>query len=354
MTKTGTEVHINGRWLGQPFTGVQRYSEEVGSRVAASEDFDFVLHVPKGATAPAWAERPGIRVRTAPVTGVAYEQLYLPLATRGKLLLSFGGIPPVFKRRQVVTFHDATPFRFSRTFRRLFVAYYFIGFLILSRTAYQLLTVSAFSRDELAEVLRVSPSRFLVVPCSSDLAKKAVSQEPQSTSKEPTYLVVGTLARHKNLAAPVEALVASGRRVTVVGASGLSSVFAGSASSFGPSVTVTKGLTDGELRWLYENCDALVFPSLYEGFGLPVLEAQTLGCPVITSRAASIPEVAGEGALYFDPSDVTDMLQQLKVLETTPGERARLVELGRVNAERFDWQKSADLVLDLVWRTRFW
>ena len=321
--KTSTrEVHINGRWLGQPFTGVQRYSEEVASRVAASKDFDFVLHVPKGATVPAWAESTGVRVRMAPVTGVAYEQIYLPLVTLGKFMLSFGGIPPVFKRRQVVTFHDATPFRFSRTFRFLFVAYYFLGFFILSRTASRLLTVSEFSRDELAEVLHVKASRFLVVPCSSDLASKTESQQPELTNQESTYLVVGTLARHKNLAAPIEALAASGRHVTVVGASGLASVFAGATASFGPSVTVTKGLTDGELRWLYENSKALVFPSFYEGFGLPVLEAQTLGCPVITSHAASIPEVAGDGALYFDPSDLDELLRQVETLGGHPG-RAR-------------------------------
>jgi glycosyltransferase involved in cell wall biosynthesis len=291
------EVHLNGKWLGQPFTGVQRYSEEVASRVAAAEDFDFVLHVPKGATAPAWATKASVRVRVAPVAGVMYEQLYLPLATRGRLLLSFGGIPPILKRRQVVTFHDATPFRFPRTFRFLFVAYYFIGFFILSRTAYQLLTVSEFSRNELAEFLRVSPTRFLVVPCGADLLEKVESRQPEMPCQESAYLVVGTLARHKNLAAPVEALAASGRRVTVVGAAGLASVFANYVPSFGPLVTVARRLTDSELRWLYEHSQALVFPSFYEGFGIPVLEAQTLRCPAISSRTASIPSVAADGSL---------------------------------------------------------
>jgi glycosyltransferase involved in cell wall biosynthesis len=342
------EVHLNGRWLGQPFTGVQRYSAEVASRVAAAEDFDFVLHVPKGATPPAWAGPAGVRVRVAPVGGVAYEQLYLPLATRGKFLLSFGGIPPVLKRRQVVTFHDATPFRFSRTFRFLFVAYYYVGFFFLSRTAYKLLTVSEFSRKELAEILRVSLSRFLVVPCAADCLDKVESQQPEMPCQQRAYLVVGTLARHKNLAAPVQALAASGRHVIVVGASGLASVFANSESSFGPSVTVAGRLTDGELRWLYEHSAALVFPSFYEGFGIPVLEAQTLGCPVIASHAASIPQVAGDGALFFDPSDPTELLAQVDVLEGDPAVRARLVAQGRVNAERFDWQKSADQVLSLL------
>jgi glycosyltransferase involved in cell wall biosynthesis len=79
-----------------------------------------------------------------------------------------------------------------------------------------------------------------------------------------------------------------------------------------------------------------------------VLEAQTLRCPVIASRAASIPEVAGDGALYFDPADPTDLLRQVDILESDPAVRARLVEQGRVNAVRFDWQKSADRVLRLL------
>ncbi|MDT7765001.1 MAG: hypothetical protein QOC63_4421 [Mycobacterium sp.] len=342
------EIHINGVWLAHPFTGVQRHSEELASRIVAAEDFDFVLHVPKGATAPAWAGLAGVRVRLAPVGGTAFGQLYLPLITRNRMLLSFGGIPPLFKRRQLVTFHDATPFRFPETFRRLTVASGVVGYFVLSRTARQVLTVSEFSRNELADVLRVPQSRFLVVPGAADSLRKATSGRPQIRWQGPAYLVVGTQARHKNMLPAVEALAASGRHVVVVGATGPSNVFAQCASSFGPSVTVTQGLTDGELRWLYEHAEALVFPSRYEGFGLPVLEAQTLGCPVIASHAASIPEVAGDGALYFDPSDPTDLLRQVDALERDPTVRAHLVERGRVNAERFGWQKSADRLLEFL------
>jgi glycosyltransferase involved in cell wall biosynthesis len=264
------------------------------------------------------------------------------------MLLSFGGVPPLFKRRQLVTIHDAVAFRFPETFRRRTIVTGVLGYFVLSRTARQVLTVSEFSRNELADVLRVPQSRFLVVPGAADSLNKVKSRRPQMRWQDPTYLVVGTHALHKNMLPVVEALAASGRHVAVVGAAGSSRVFAECASTFGPSVTMTKGLTDGELRWLYEHAKALIFPSRYEGFGLPVLEAQTLGCPVIASHAASIPEVAGDGALYFDPSDPTDLLRQVNVLESDPAVCARLVERGRVNAERFGWQKSADRLLQFL------
>lgn len=342
------EIHINGKWLGQRFTGVQRYSDELASRVVGAGGFDFVLHVPKGAAPPRWAESLGVRVRHAPLGGILFEQLYLPWATRGRLLLNFGGIAPLLKRRQIVTFHDAATFRFPGTYQPLFVAFYFVAYLILSRTARQVLTVSEFSRGELADVLHVDPSRFLVIHCAADSLVEVESRQPDVEWLEGAYLVVGTLARHKNLLAPVRALAASGRHVVVVGAAGAGNVFADESTSFGQNVAIAKGLTDAELRWLYENSRALVFPSSYEGFGLPVLEAQTLGCPVIASNAASIPEVAGDGALYFDPDDTEGLLRQVDALERDPALADRLIERGRVNATRFGWRKSADQVLQRI------
>ncbi|WP_059016128.1 glycosyltransferase family 1 protein [Mycobacterium sp. M26] len=341
-------VHINGKWLGQPFTGVQRYSEELARHVVADGGIDFVLHVPNGARVPDWALAPNITVRRAPLAGVAFEQLYLPVATAGRLLLSFGGMAPLAKRRQVVTFHDATPFRFPETYRKAFVAFYLFAYLLLARTARRVLTVSEFSKRELAEVLRVKPSRFLVVGCAADSLTRVAARKPDLPWHPQTYLLVGTLARHKNVAEPTAALAGSGRHVVVVGAGGDAHVYAGAADGLADNVVVAQRLTDAELRWLYENAAALVFPSLYEGFGLPVLEAQTLGCPVIASDRASIPEVGGDGALYFDPDDVTGLLQHAETLERDTSAADKLVDLGHRNASRYTWATSANSVLAAI------
>ncbi|MFN8032357.1 MAG: glycosyltransferase family 1 protein [Mycobacterium sp.] len=341
-------VHINGKWLGQPFTGVQRYSEELARHVVADHGIDFVLHVPKGARVPTWSEAPNVTVRRAPLAGVAFEQLYLPAATAGRLLISFGGMAPVLKRRQLVTFHDATPFRFPETYRKAFVAFYLVAYLLLARTARRVMTVSEFSKRELAEVLRVEPSRFLVVACAADSLTRVPAQQPDLPWHPGTYLLVGTLARHKNVVAPASALADSGRHVVVVGAGGDARVYAGNSADLADNVVVAQRLTDAELRWLYENAAALVFPSLYEGFGLPVLEAQSLGCPVIASDRASIPEVGGDGALYFDPDDVTGLLQHAETLESDSSAADKLVDLGHRNASRYTWATSASTVLAAI------
>ena len=95
-----------------------------------------------------------------------------------------------------------------------------------------------------------------------------------------------------------------------------------------------------ELALLYQEADFFVFPSLYEGFGLPVLEAQAARCPVICSSATSLPEVAGNSALMFDPRSPRQLLDRMEQL-TNEEERKRLVRLGEENIRRFDWTQTA-------------
>ncbi|WP_231643354.1 glycosyltransferase family 4 protein [Mycolicibacterium baixiangningiae] len=337
-------VHVNGKWLAQPLTGTQRYATEMVRCLVDADVVDLVLHVPKGADVPSWASAPRVEIRQAPLGGVLFEQLYLPLVTAGRMLLNFAGPAPLLKRRQLVTMHDATAFRYPHTFRRAFVAFYFVMYVLLARTARRLVTVSEFSADELAAVLRIDRRRFLVIPCAADGLAQITPVRPDLDVDGGQYLVVGTLAKHKNLTGAVSALTASGRHVVVVGAAGRDQVFS-ATTELSATATVAGRLTDAELVWLYRNSRALVFPSKYEGFGLPVLEAQVLGCPVVSSTAASLPEVGGRGALYFDPDSGSDLLARVCELESDDALAAELRERGHVNAERYSWQRSAATVL---------
>ena len=341
------QVHLNGKWLSQRLTGTQRYASEIAREIVDAAVVDLVLHVPKGAPIPEWADAPHVEVRRAPIRGVLFEQLYLPLATFGQILLNFAGPAPILKRRQLVTMHDATPFRYPRTFRKSFVAFYYVMYFLLARTSRQLATVSAFSAGELADVLRVPEERFIVAGCAADVLAQAEPVRPALLVHSGSYIVVGTLAQHKNLSGPVDAIVASGRRVIVVGAAGNEHVFT-SASAMAQTATVAGRLTDAELVWLYRNSRALVFPSQYEGFGLPVIEAQSLSCPVVSSNAASLPEVGGDAALYFPPDDVEALLGALGRLEGDDGLAADLSLRGLRNAQRFTWRQSANRILGWV------
>lgn len=340
-----TRMHVNGKWLAQKLTGTQRYATEIVRAIVVGDTTDLVLHVPADAEVPAWLHTPRVEVRRSRATGVLFEQLYLPLATFGKLLLNFAGPAPLLKKRQVVTMHDATPFRFPQTFRKAFVLFYLVSYYGLGRWARHLVTVSRFSANELNEVLGIRTEKFVVAGCAADALTAVEPQRPELAPQGPFYLVVGTLAVHKNLPRPVQAVIESGRTVVIVGASAGGQVFS-KASELSSKAVVAGRLSDAELAWLYRNAQGLIFPSKYEGFGIPPLEAQTLGCPVVSSNAASLPEVAGDAALYFSPDDTSAMLAQLERLETEQGLADSMRQRGLANAERFSWHDSAHRILE--------
>jgi glycosyltransferase involved in cell wall biosynthesis len=270
--------------LAQRRTGTQRYAHEIVRAIIATKAVDLVIHVPAGVPAPDWMDSPRVRLRHARVKGVVFEQLYLPLASAGSTLLNFAGPAPLMKRRQLVTMHDATPFRYPQTFRKAFVGFYLVSYYLLGRFARVLATVSQFSARELDAVLGIPAERFVVAGCAADALEGVRPVRPDLPLRWPYYLVVGTLAQHKNLVEPVTAVAESGRTIVVVGASGDQQVFSDS-SPLPQQAIIAGALSDAELAWLYRNASALIFPSKYEGFGLPPLEAQTLGCPVVSSRA---------------------------------------------------------------------
>jgi glycosyltransferase involved in cell wall biosynthesis len=339
------QVHVNGKWLAQMRTGTERYATEIVQAIVSADCFDLVIHVPAEADVPDWARRHDVEIRRAPVKGVVFEQLYLPFATAGKLLLNFAGPAPLLKRRQLVAMHDASVFRYPRTYRWTFVAYYFAMYWLLGRTARQLVTVSKFSANELAEVLHIPASRFIVAGCAAESLLAVAPKRPALDLNGDQYLVVGTQAHHKNLAAPVIAVAESGRKVVVVGVAGNPQIFTATSSLDGHAAIAGR-LTDAELVWLYRNSRALMFPSKYEGFGLPPLEAQALGCPVVCSAAASLPEVCGDGALYFDPDDPGTLVAQLDRLESEPDLADELRRRGFANCQRFSWSASAEKVIE--------
>jgi glycosyltransferase involved in cell wall biosynthesis len=342
-------VYVNGKWLAQKLTGTQRYAGEMVQAIVAADCFDLVIHVPADAEIPLWANDPRVTIRRSRFSGVVFEQLYLPFATAGKLLLNFAGPAPMLKRRQLVTMHDATPFRYPRTYRRAFVAFYFAMYGLLGRTAQMLSTVSHFSAGELSQTLRINVDRFIVAGCAADSLRSLAPSRPDLSLNGDEYLVVGTQAHHKNLAAPLAAIAASGRKVVVVGVAGSQQVFS-AMPVLEHNAVICGRLTDAELAWLYRNCRALVFPSKYEGFGLPPLEAQTLGCPVVCSDAASLPEVCGDGALYFDPDDTESLVSQLDRLESQEGIADELRSRGSANSQRYSWSSSAQKVIEHVRR----
>jgi glycosyltransferase involved in cell wall biosynthesis len=193
--------------------------------------------------------------------------------------------------------------------------------------------VSAFTRDELVELLHIPPERVRIVPNGVD----PVFTPAGDPAVGDYVLAVGTLEPRKNLGAAVEAARLAGVELRVAGATGWGGVavdgWVGEPS-------------DLELAALMRGARCLVYPSLYEGFGLPVLEAMACGTPVVTSRGGATEEVAGGAAVLVDPDDTSAIAAGIEEATTR---RDELVEAGLERAAAFTWRRSADLD-EALWR----
>ena len=347
-------VYINGRFLTQRITGVQRYALEallaLDRRVHSGlegTDLQCVVLAPPGTTSPPLR---AIEFRqVGHLRGNAWEQLSLARATRGELLFSFSATGPLLKTRQVVTIHDAAVYAVPQAFSFRFRSWYK---LLLGQLAPRLplvLTVSDFSKREVsrhfgfdADKVRVTTEGFQHIlrqtPDTRVLdkhrlrPKRFVLAVSSQTPNKNFGLIVEAVQR---LVDPdFEVVVAGGFDARVFGAAHLPRL---------PFVRCVGYVSDAELRALYEHAALFVYPSLYEGFGIPAIEAMACGCPVIASNAASVPEVCGDAALYISPHDPQGLANALSRLMGDEKERERLAEAGQRWVQRYTWDESARL-----------
>jgi glycosyltransferase involved in cell wall biosynthesis len=294
-----------------------------------------------------------IDVRPVPTLlfGHAWEQLVLARAARGGVLIGFGGSGPISHRRQLVIVHDATVFRHPRFFSTAYGTWHRWIDRELARRA-RIATVSRFSRQELAELLKLDPDSIPVFANGSDHMTQVVpSIAPLKRfrlGERPYFVVLGNITRNKNVAAALEAL----RHVpdcdlVVVGAS-VRRIFAAPGTAGQDERLINVGrLNDAEVAGILEHASALLFPSIYEGFGIPPLEAMRVGCPVIASNIPAVRETCNGAALYFDPNDPLELADRMRaILNDTNESRAEWIRLGKARAADFTWERSAKRLLD--------
>jgi glycosyltransferase involved in cell wall biosynthesis len=233
----------------------------------------------------------------------------------------------------VMTAHDLAILRHPEAFPRWHRLYGSAGLVKVLRAADAVVAVSEFTKEEVVALARVAAERVRVVPNGVD---DVFGPDGEAAGGD-YVLAVATLEPRKNLARVVEASRLAGVELRVVGARGWGGV----------EVPGWVGeITDAELARLYRGARCVVYASLYEGFGLPVLEAMASGAPVVTSRGTSTEEVAGSAAVLVDPLDAEAIAAGIA---EAVGRRDELVPLGLVRARKFTWKRTADSIEEL-WR----
>lgn len=355
---TDRVIAINGRFLTQRVTGVQRFALE------ALKAIDGLLQTPEFAALrgrvellvpPAYCGDPGLKairlVKCGRRGGYPWEQLELPGLARDKVLLGLSGLGPVLHRHQVLVVHDVTYLAVPQTFTPVLRAVY--GFLVplLVRQAARLVAVSEFTRGELQKYLGTDPARVTVCHESGEhmLAEPASSAAlaRNDMAGKDYFIAVGVGGANKNfplLLAAIRQAKLDGALLALTGKRN-PRVHVGTGIEDDEMVRYLGYVSEPELRGLYENALALVYPSSYEGFGLPPIEAMSCGCPAITSDQGALVEVAGNAGVHFPMHDPQSLARLLEKVRGDADLRADLAARGQARAAEFRWEKVARILL---------
>jgi len=367
--KEKPRIAINATSVGEDPTGLGVYTYEMLVELLKA-DHDFVIFASSGELRRRYGDKViPVSPRTSPALGgkghlarYLWEQTLLPWELwRRKVALLYSTVPegilnPLSRRKQIITVLDIIPAKYHRLFPKM--RYHFLYDLpILLRNAKRVVCASENTKKDLASFYGIKDKPISVIypglnrqrfyPREKGLAKKRYGLGD--------YLFyVGDMRPYKNLDRCLKAfarLNLPDLRFAVVGKKD---------PRFYPNLkrevdrlslkdkVVFMGYVPGDdLPSLYSEARALIFPSLYEGFGLPPLEAMACGCPVVTSRAASLPEVCGHAAHYVDPESGDSIAEGMHKALTNNDLRRTLVERGLKRAKLFSWEKAAKEILNI-------
>jgi glycosyltransferase involved in cell wall biosynthesis len=287
---------------------------------------------------------------------VLAEQTLLPRAARraGVDLLhnAFTTAPALVGVPQVTTIHDLIYRRFPEAHAGVRSVGMRVLVPVAARRARRIIAISEATKRDIVEFLRIDSSRIDVVyegpgfaPSDAPAPEEALRRR-HSLGERQIVLSVSAHRPHKNLERLIDAIAALEEPAVLV-VPGYTTPWEDELRQHArragaeDRVRFTGWVSDAELEGLYRAASCLAFPSLAEGFGLPVLEAMIRGLPVACSSTTSLPEVAGSAALYFDPEDTAGIAAAVARLLADPGLRERLATAGRERAARFTWERAA-------------
>ena len=388
MKKTQIRIGIDLTGIWRRPTGIFRYAAEIAKhmvleqitdeRESGSQSIRYVLFFAREIHPDFLPLQECFEAVICPTTNeLLIKQCWFPLILPGLHLdvIHYPSFPPPLLHlfwplspRTVMTFHDAGPWRYAQALT-LHGRIYFRT--LLSRGVHscsRVITVSKHAKSEIAFFLGERLlSKIVVIPEAArpEFAIPCTQQQHEYVRQtyhlpDQYFFAVATVEPRKNLVTLLDAYkqlknawdasneVTSCPPLVIVGRKGWNfDDILGYMSELEGSIIFPGHVSDADLVALYQMATCLVFPSLYEGFGLPVLEAMMAGCPVITSNTSSLPEVAGDAALLVDPLDAMQIYEAMNRLLRDEAMRQDMAEKGRVRAAQFSWQETARKTQDV-------
>jgi glycosyltransferase involved in cell wall biosynthesis len=345
-------LFINARYLTQELTGVQRFAEQISLSLNDIRD-DIVFLSPPGILRKDVADQLHVK-EIGRKSGHQWEQVELPrfLKNNGSgLLLNLGSTAPIFYNNQIVTHHDVTYKRYPESFSKKFRLFYSLLIPMMLKNSKKLLTVSEFSKKEINDIYGYPVDKIEII---YNAVSEKFKKSERLNESERYFLAVSSPNFHKNFHGMLKAFELLGSKYNVslkiIGktAASFSKQDFSSLIKNSEKIKFMGRVDDDEMISLYQNALAFVFPSFYEGFGIPPLEAQSCGCPVISSNMASMPEVLRDSAIYFDPKNETDIASAMEKIILDSHLRTELISKGDANIQRFSWHDSAAKVSRIV------
>jgi glycosyltransferase involved in cell wall biosynthesis len=343
-------VYINGRFVTQTLSGVQRFATELTRAMQDLQGENMrVLVPPPGSSAYPGAHEVG------KMHGQLWEQWDLPRHATDGFLVNLGNTAPLRGRRQLLVIHDAGVFSTPEAYSLKFRLWYKTMQTALVKFGTPIVTVSEFSRGEIMRHLHARLGQVSVMPEGVDHVGRIVAEHDvlarHGLESGRFVLAVGTLAAHKNLPALgclAKRLAHRDVPLIIVGSLGGTAFQSDGTSGLPQPARYIGRVTDGQLKALYQAAACFVFPSRYEGFGLPVVEAMASACPVVAADIPALRETCGDNVVFCDPFSPEDIADRVCQVLDDENLQANLRIAGLEHTRAMTWDRAAQVLQDII------